>query len=123
MKGCSTGSDPVMGCVWWTRGKPSYIPAGVKIAIYFNLFPLSLPPLLSRSEWRGFHPYNNVLWLNYLATKVSIKAKLKGISSKSWKRRLEPFIKKIKQNSSAKEVFFNVFSPDAVRRINATIKW
>ena len=76
-----------------------------------------------RSEWRGFHPYNNVLWINYLATKVSIKAKLKGISSKTWKRRLEPFIKKIKQNSSAKDVFFNVFSPDAVRKINATIRW
>ena len=77
----------------------------------------------SRSEWRGFHPYNNVLWLSYLATKVSIKAKLKDMSSKSWKRRLEPFIKKIKHYSTAKDVFLNVFSPDAVRKINATIKW
>lgn len=77
----------------------------------------------SKSEWRGFHPYNNVLWLNYLATKVSIKAKLKDMSSKSWKRKLEPFIKKIKRYSTAKDVFLNVFSPDAVRKINATIKW
>ena len=76
----------------------------------------------NRSEWRGFHPFNNVLWLNYLATKVSIKAKLKGMSSKTWKRKLEPFIKKIKQYPSVIDVFLNVFSPDAVRKINATIK-
>ena len=86
-----------------------------------HTFTHSLPSC--RSEWRRFHPYNNVLWLNYLATKVSIKAKLKGMSGKWWKRKLEPFIKKIKQYPTAKDVFLNVFSPDSVRRINATIKW
>jgi hypothetical protein len=58
-----------------------------------------------------------VLWLKYLATKTSIKAKLKKLSSKTWKANLRPFIDQILEQDSGKGVFLNVFSPKSVKRL------
>ena len=77
--------------------------------------------LLCRGKWEGFYPYTNVLWLNYLATKTSIKAKLKKLSTRTWKANLRPFLDQIREQDSGKDVFLNVFSPKAVKRLRAII--
>lgn len=73
-----------------------------------------------RGNWGSYYPYTNVLWVNYIATKIRIKAKLKGIRTKFWKAALQPYVRLIKRNRSVKEVFLKVFSPEAMKRINAT---
>ena len=69
-----------------------------------------------RAHWNTFTPYTNVLWLKYMATKMSIKAKLKGISTKTWKRTFEPYLKDILHQSSGREVFLNLFAPGVVKK-------
>lgn len=65
-----------------------------------------------RSHWDRFTPYTNVLWVNYLFTKTKIKAKLKGIRSRTWESKFKPYLRDIIKYSSNKEVFLNVFYPD-----------
>jgi len=65
-----------------------------------------------RSRWDTFTPYTNVLWINYLTNKVSIKGKLKHISSRSWKEKFKPYIQEILKYHSARELFMHVFAPD-----------
>lgn len=72
-------------------------------------------------NWEGFYPRTNVLWLNYLATKTSIKAKLKKLSYRTWKAVLKPFLDLIPEQESGKDVFLNVFSPKAVKRLRTNI--
>ena len=69
-----------------------------------------------RGKWEEHHPYTNVLWINYIATKMSIKAKLKGPSSKSWKQKLEPYVKKILRHRTVKDVFLNIFTPERIMK-------
>jgi len=73
-------------------------------------------------RWEEHHPYTNVLWVNYVATKMSIKAKLKGPSSKSWKQKLEPYIRKILRYRSVQDVFLNLFVPDRVLTLKPSLK-
>lgn len=72
-------------------------------------------------NWKGFYPYSNVLWLNYLAIKTSIKAKLKKLSYRTWKANLAPFLEHILQQKSGKDVFLNIFSPKAIKRLREHI--
>ena len=68
-----------------------------------------------RSHWDTFTPYTNVLWINYLSTKVSIKGKLKHISARSWKERFKPYLRDLLKYHSARELFMHVFAPDTHR--------
>lgn len=67
-----------------------------------------------RDDWKGFFPRSNVLWLNYLASKAHesyvVKSRFPEIE-------MGPYVERILQNQSAKEVFLNIFSPEAVEMI------
>ncbi|XP_064383267.1 serine/threonine-protein kinase haspin-like [Halichondria panicea] len=68
----------------------------------------------TKNKWEEHHPFTNVLWINYIATKMSIKAKLKGPSSKTWKQKLEPYVRKILRHRTVNDVFLNIFSPERI---------
>ena len=75
-----------------------------------------------RSHWEGYFPYTNALWLTYLATKTSIKAKLKKLSFRGWKEEFKPFLSHAKAQRTGKDVFLNVFSPEAVEKLRPLAK-
>ena len=69
-----------------------------------------IPPLnLCRSNWESYVPHTNVLWLNYLVTKISQSGKLKDISRRTWRAKFRPYLKEILQFSSAQEASMKLF--------------
>ena len=66
-----------------------------------------------RSKWELYLPHTNVLWLNYLVTKMSQRRKIKNTSSRTWRAKFRPYLNTgILRYSSAQEAFVNLFDSE-----------
>ena len=75
------------------------------------------------SDWKSFRPHSNVLWLYYLTDMIIERLRSSRPPAQQeyiheqWKADLKLYSDRILENPSAKEVYLNVFSPEAVKRI------
>lgn len=63
---------------------------------------------IDRSDWETFEPYTNVLWLHYLADKMSKKKTLIN-REKKFETKLKGFMRHAKKCSSAAEIVHEFF--------------
>ncbi|CAI8047890.1 Serine/threonine-protein kinase haspin homolog, partial [Geodia barretti] len=68
---------------------------------------------VSRGQWEKYHPSTNVMWLAFLATKLSDRAlQLRSTARRSWRAALRPIARRISTYPSAHDAFVHLFSSD-----------
>ncbi|CAI8047888.1 Serine/threonine-protein kinase haspin [Geodia barretti] len=68
---------------------------------------------ITGGQWEKYHPSTNVMWLAFLATKLSDRAlQLRSTARRSWRAALRPIARRISTYPSAHDAFVHLFSSD-----------